>query len=257
MSGREVNSIHTRLLKLALIPEESKSYWEKHEPDKVPSESQQAYDEYWFGSINKNTVSIVLTNLRARFDAFPHCLEVLKKWSDISLNERTLICHWHLQLSDPMYRLFTSDFLQERFLFPPPVVNRNDVIRWVDSIGDGRWAYSTQVQFSRKLLYCASTAGLITGKKDPRSLQYPQISNRCLSYLLYLLREIEFEGTLLKNPYLVSVGLRGSLLEAQIRHCNTFSVQRMGEMTEFNWNFPDLQAWAESEWPEEEKECYG
>jgi hypothetical protein len=49
--------------------------------------------------------------LRARFDAFPNALHVLQRWPHMSPDTRRVVCHWHLQLSDPLYRDFTGTFL--------------------------------------------------------------------------------------------------------------------------------------------------
>jgi hypothetical protein len=55
-----------------------------------------------------------------------------------------------------------------------------------------------------------NTAGLVVGIRDPRPLTFPQIPDEALTYLLYLLREVQLTGTLLDNLYLASVGLVGS-----------------------------------------------
>lgn len=98
MTGREVTLMHTQLLQLSLIPEESQVFWQNYDTEVGV---EHAYDEYWFGSVNKKTVRNLLVSLKKRFAQFPHCLYPLKKWSDISFQERNLVCHWHLQLSDP------------------------------------------------------------------------------------------------------------------------------------------------------------
>ncbi|MCX5953197.1 MAG: hypothetical protein NTZ40_06835 [Cyanobacteria bacterium] len=39
---------------------------------------------------------------------------------------------------------------------------------------------------------------------------FPLVPDDALTYLLHLLREVDFEGTVLANPYLRSVGLAAS-----------------------------------------------
>ena len=75
--------------------------------------------------------------------------------------------------------------------------------------GPGRWTMATKVQFASKLLSAAYAAGLVASRRDPRPLTVPRVPDDALEYLLYLLREVEFEGTLLDNPYVASVGLDG------------------------------------------------
>ncbi len=95
------------------------------------------------------------------------------------------------------------------------------------------------------LLAAAGSAGLCSQKAGPRPLAYPSVAPEALAYLLYLLRGISFEGTLLDNPYLRSVGLEGGLLEDRLRRLPGISYWRMGELRDFGWQFPDLSTWAD------------
>lgn len=240
---REVNEMHTRLLQVTLIAQESQVFWEKYH-DEVTIE--EMYEEYWFGDINKATVRNLFNNLKNRFVQFPHSLYALQKWKNISIAERNIVCHWHLQLSDPLYRKFTASYLYERFLFPPATTSRDDVILWISHISQERWRRSTQVQFASKLASCAKSVGFIEGNKDPRNLKYPPVSSQALSYLFYLLREIDIAGSLMENPYLKSVGLEGSILQTQLRQCRDINVQKMGDIVEFNWKYKNLREWADA-----------
>ena len=65
-----------------------------------------------------------------------------------------------------------------------------------------------------------------------------------LEYLLYLLRETEFAGTLLDNPYLASVGLDGAVLVDRLRRLPGLAFRRQGDLTDFGWRHQDLRAWA-------------
>ena len=105
---------------------------------------------------------------------------------------------------------------------------------------------STLVQFASKLLSAASEAGLISPKRDPRDFLTPKVPDVALSYLLHLLRGIEFAGTLTENPYFASVGLAGALLDQRLRALPGVSFRRMGTLMEFDWSWPSLSAWAEA-----------
>ena len=241
----EVTQVHTRLLKCSLEVEESRAYW-RHTAAGEPANPERAFEEYWFGSRSLDRIKVLLTNLRARFDAFPAALAALQRWTDIDLECRRVICHWHLQLSDPLYRVFTGDFLLARRDQLRPQIHRDVVIAWVGDQGPGRWTMATRIQFASKLLSAAHTAGLVTTTRDPRPLAFPAVPALALTYILHLLRELDHAGTLLQNPYLASVGLAGDALEDRLRGLPDLSFQRQGVVIDLAWTFPSLTAWADA-----------
>lgn len=243
MPPQEVTQVHTRLLKCALQIEESRAYW-AHTDGTNAVTVQQAFDEYWFGARSLAWVEVLLNNMRARFDAFPDALGVLHRWSAITPDLRRLICHWHLQLADPLYRAFTGEFLVARRSGPRPEVTRALVVTWVGEQGPGRWTMATRIQFASKLLSAAFAAGLVAAKRDPRPLVVPRVVDAALAYLLYLLREVQFAGTLLENPYLASVDLQGTLLEERLRKLPGLTFQRQGDLVDFGWHYATLTEWA-------------
>jgi hypothetical protein len=109
----------------------------------------------------------------------------------------------------------------------------------------GRWSQATAVQFGSKLLSAASEAGLITAKRDPRTPLYPKITDEALTYLLYLLRGVSFEGTIARNPYLVGVGLDPPALEQRVRTA-AVSYRRLADVDDFDWAYGSLREWAEA-----------
>ncbi len=240
----EVTQVHTRLLKCSLDLEESRAYW-RHSVT-PPITPERAFTEYWFGARSLPRVALLLTNFRARFDAYPAALAVLQQWSDMDLATRRAICHWHLQLSDPLYRTFTGTYLLARHR---PHVNRDAVIAWVGEQGPGRWTMATRIQFASKLLTAANAAGLVVGIRDPRPLAVPQVPDEALTYLLHLLREVDFAGTLLDNPYLASVGLAGPDLDARLRAIDALRFRRQGTLVELEWAYADLPTWARAHHP--------
>jgi hypothetical protein len=104
---------------------------------------------------------------------------------------------------------------------------------------------STRIQFASKLLSAAFSAGLVARNRDPRPLVIPRVRDDAIEYLMYLLREVKFEGTLLKNPYIASVGLEGLSLQDRLRHLPGMAFKRQGGHVEFGWCYPDLRAWAD------------
>jgi hypothetical protein len=243
----EAAEIHTRILRLALGVEDSRSYWEHVDPTvPVADRALIAFERRWFGSKSLERVRFLLSTFVERYDAFPEALEVLRHWRAMDAATRQVICHWHLQLSDPIYRQFTGKFLVERRALRDPKVDRDIVLRWVKTEFPERWSAATCVQFASKLLSAASEAGVISPKRDPRSLLTPKIPDLALAYLLHLLRGTRFTGTLTENPYLTSVGLTEGFLDQRLRALRGLTFRRMAQLTEFEWDAPTLAAWAEA-----------
>jgi len=243
----EATTIHTRILRLALGIEDSRSYWEHVDP-RVPVavRAHVAFESRWFGAKSLDRVRFLISNFGDRYDALPEALSVLRRWRMMDAPTRQVICHWHLQLSDPLYRRFTGHFLVERRGFRDPHVDRDVVLRWVKTEFPDRWSEATGVQFASKLLSAASEAGVISPKVDPRALLIPKVPDLALAYLLHLLRGLRFGGTLIDNPYLASVGLSDGILDQRLRALPGVTFRRMAHLTEFEWEYPTLAAWAEA-----------
>lgn len=240
---RETTATHTRLSKCALEVEDSRAFW-SHADGTRSVDAQRAFDDYWFGARSLLRVKVLLANMRARFAAFPSALAVLHNWPHMSPETRRIICHWHLQLTDPLYRRFTGDYLVERRSRARPEVNRDLVVGWVGQHGSNQWTMTMRIQFASKLLSAAYSAALVTSNRDPRPVGLPRVPDEALAYLMYLLRETEFEGTLLDNPYTRSVGLEGAVLEERLRGLPGLTFMRQGDLTDFGWVQRDLRAWA-------------
>ena len=238
----ETTEVHTRLLKCALEVEDSRAYWRlwRAEP---PFGSQEAFDGYWFGARSLARVKVLLTNFRARFDAFPEAAIVLNRWPHMDPGTRQLICHWHLQLSDPMYRRFTGEYLVERRLRGRHEVTRDLVIAWVGDQGPGRWTMTTRIQLASKLMSSAYAAGLLGSNRDPRPMLVPRVQDEAIAYLMYLLRGVDFDGSLLDNPYTASVALDGRFLEERLASAPGLCFSRQGDLLDFGWTCAGLAEW--------------
>ena len=248
----EVTSIHTRLLKCALEVEDSRAYWSHRDGSDRPA-ADVAFSEYWFGARSMSRVEVLLTNFRARFDAYPQALRVLHAWRHMSPPTRSAVCHWHLQLADPLYRAFSGEFLVKRRDGPRPEVTRDLVTEWVADQGPGRWTMATKIQFASKLLSSAYAAELVRSKRDPRPLGVPQVPDEALEYLLHLLREVTFEGSLMDNPYLASVGLDGSVLTDRLATLPSLRFGSQAGVVHFGWRYDSLEAWAQATVAQEEE----
>lgn len=240
----EVTTMHTRLLKCTLEIENSRSYWRRSNGSQ-PLSAERAFEDFVFGNRSLQRLEELLPRLRARFDAFPPTLSVLHEWSPMPPETRRLICHWHVQLTDPLYRRFTGDYLVDRRESGRPAVTRDQVVKWVGQESGDRWSSSTQIQFASKLLSAARAAGLVQGTRDTRPLSLPTVPDEALEYLLYLLRAIEFAGTVLDNPYLTSVGLDGRFLTDRLKTLPSLKYLQQSDLVDLQWCYPDLRSWAD------------
>ncbi|MFT5455173.1 MAG: hypothetical protein ACI9K2_001652 [Myxococcota bacterium] len=248
MSARpgEVTEIHTRLMKCTLEVHEARAYWERAVPG-TPADPQEAFDQYWFGAKSLARVKVLLANFRARYDSFPEALRVLHAWRHMDPGVRQVICHWHLQLADPLYRAFTGDTLVHRRAGLRTEITRDLVVNWVGEQGPGRWTMSTRIQLASKLLSASAGAGLVdskAGARGARQLALPRVSDDALTYGIYLLRGLTFDGTLLANPYFRSVGLDGALLEDRLKGLDALTFRRQGDLLDYGWRHASLTAWA-------------
>lgn len=242
----EQTEAHTHLLRVTLGVAESRAYWARVTPGGAAPTTVQAFEQHWFGTRSQAMVKLILRSMRKRYEAYPQALAVLHNWQEMSPDTRRLICHWHLQLSDPIYREFSGQFLPDRRGGPRSELTRQRVIRLVDERFPGRWSPTTIIKWASTLLSTAHDAGLVKGIRDPRPLTYPRVPDEALAYCLHLLRGVCFDGTISDNPYLASVGLVGPVLEDRLRTLAGVTYRRMGDLVEFHWAAPDLTAWAEA-----------
>jgi hypothetical protein len=239
----EEAALHTRILRCTLAAEESQAYWE-HVDLAEPAERRnlRAFEERWFGVKSQAAVKVVLANLSARFDAYPAAFATLRGWRAMPPATRRLFCHWHLQLTDPIYRRFTGELLVQRREGARPSIDRDLVSRWVEQQAEGRWGAATRNAFGTKLLSTALEVGLVEGRRDPRRLAFPRVDDDALVYLLRLLRTVSFSGSILANPYLSSVGLFGPFLEQRLRALPGLAYRRVGDVIELEWVEPQPSA---------------
>ncbi len=243
----EFTVVHTRLLQLALAIEDSRAYWANVDPTMARARAAlAAFEQRWFGAKSLGRVKKLIANFVLRYDSFPAALTVLRQWPAMDPATRQAICHWHLQLVDPMYRRFTTEFLGQRCDADDPDLDRGRVSRWLRSTYGDRWAGSTINQFASKLLSAATQAGLVSRYPGSRRRLLPKLTDQALGYLLYLLRATTFAGNLVGNPYMESVGLSGALLEARLQRLPGITYRRLVDVDDFGWHYPSLTAWAEA-----------
>lgn len=245
--NEEERRFHTRLQKTTLAVAEARSYWTHWTPGESRDEiATNAFEERWFGPRSAARVRVLLESLRARFDAFPAAFSVLRRWRDIDPGTRTLVCHWHLQLSDPLYRAFTGELLPSLRRMGQTKTSRGEVLRWMAAIESARWGPASRIQLASKLLTSSREAGLVGPGQDFRPILMPLVPDVALGYLLHLLRGVRMRGTLTENPYTASVGLAGEGLEDRLSRLPGLNYRKQGGVAEFEWEAPSLDAWAEA-----------
>jgi hypothetical protein len=243
----EATEIHSRLLRCSLCPDESRAYWSNVDPHRPRESAARAFEQSWFGAKSEPWTTELLSNMRMRFDAFPDALHVLAGWRAMRFETRRLLCHLHVQLTDPLYRAFSGAFLPERRESIRPSIQRQAVIDWVAEFGPNHWALKTRIQFATRLLSCSLGAGLLGGNRDPRDAVTPRVPDEVLSYLLYLLRDLTFDGTLIANPYLASLGIVGNIVDERLNALSSIDFRRSGSTFEMGWQYADLASWARAE----------
>ena len=236
----EVTAIHTRILRCTLAVADARSYWAVPDVGPAAGRADRAFKEFWFGARSHARVALLLANLRLRFDAYPDALAVLRAWPGMDPATRTALCHWHLQLADPLYRAFTGDFLAQRRARDRPEITRAGAIAWVAEQDSGTWTMSTRIAFASKLLTAAAEAGIVGSRVDPRPLRLPRVPDEALLYLLHLLRGVDFEGTLLENPYLASVGLTGDTLATRLQTLPGVRYAAQGDLVDLAFDHASL-----------------
>jgi hypothetical protein len=120
---------------------------------------------------------------------------------------------------------------------------RDLVVDWMCSQKWGRWTMATIIEFAGKLLSASFSAGLVATNRDPRPLLIPRVPDDALEYLMYLLREVQLDGTLVQNPYVASMGIDVSSLEARLAGLPGLVFKRQGDLIDFGWRYPDLRSW--------------
>jgi len=68
-----------------------------------------------------------------------------------------------------------------------------------------RWGLPTRIRLASKLLSSWLSAGLVKTNRVPRPLLYPRVGDEALTYLMFLLREVEFAGTVAGDTDLILI----------------------------------------------------
>lgn len=240
----EGTEVHTRILRVMLAADDCYAYWQQVDLEVPPAErAEVAFQRRWFGPKSEARVRTLMGDMALRFDAYAPALRALHAWQTVPAAARPWICHFHVQLADPVYRRFTGDFLPGRRAQGFTKVDRESSARWVEQLEPGRWSPVTALKFAANMLSTAADAGILKERRDPRQLILPPVPDLALGYLLYLLRSVVFEGSLLDNPYLRSVGIVEDEVPRRLSNLPGLSYRALGGARDLEWQYDDLTGW--------------
>ena len=227
-----------------LAADDSNAYWRNVDLSvPVSARGHLAFEQRWFGTKSEARVRTIMSDMFERFDAYPEALALFHRLGRIPAGIRTLLCHLHTQLADPIYRRFSGDLLAERRSERRTTIDRPTVARWVDSLEPDRWSKVTCIKFASNLLATGFEVGLIGGRRDPRLLPHPIPPELFLGYALYLLRDVRFAGSLTDNPYLRSLGVVPATLRTFAPRIPGVRIAELGGVAEISFLEPNLTAW--------------
>ena len=157
----EVSVPHTGLLRLGLATAYSVIFWSRATEDIPAAEiARTAEEQGWFGDISSSRVRYVVRQLQKRFP-YP-ARKLLGFQPRAGSGQDALVCHWHLQLNDPLYRHYTSHYLLGCWSGPTTSVTLDGTEQWVRGRPSAReWKANTQRRMASGLMSAATEAGLI------------------------------------------------------------------------------------------------
>jgi hypothetical protein len=202
---QEIIAPHTGLLRLGLAVPQSVIYWRRADrPLEVGELREKAILEAWFENLSESRVKYLVNQLEKRFPFEVRALLGFQERPDE--NQNRLICHWSLQLTDPLYRSYTCEHLLERWSNPDSSVSLASSIRWVKKEPiTADWSQATVRRLAAGLLSAATEAGLCSGAgKGERNLKLPVVTPEDIHYLESLLRLAGAQEHL--HTYLTAVG---------------------------------------------------
>ncbi len=188
---KHVTSEHTGLLRMGLEVEASRLFWtQANNLETSRARRARAQAEGWYPDFSEARLRYVLAELERRFP--PAARTALRAWRPEQ--QSALVCHWHLQWSDPLYRDFTSSYLVTAWAMPHHGVGVSDVEGWLFQRRTHLdWSPSTRRRLASGLLGAATEAGFLSGNGRRRELRTVSVDRTSLAYLRAFLAEQENE----------------------------------------------------------------
>ena len=239
----ERQEVQTRLLRVGLAVDESRAYWRLADPTKRSHDLvETAFEEQWFGTKSFQRVSYLINTVSDRIGGGT---EELLAWDPENPQDRAWVCHWHLQRTDIIYRQFTDQYVCGLLKSDDPTLEKASTLEWLHTLAPGRWSGSTADRLATGLISSLSEAGYCDITPLPRPLVAPELSDHALAYLLYLLKRMTFEGSLLDNPYLRSSTVEIDLQE-RLQHLPQIEAEPGDGSGGLQWKHDTFTGWMKS-----------
>lgn len=180
----------------------SATFWRHADPSESLSERRaRALAEEWYLDLSDARRRYLLGEFDKRFS--PAHLRALKAWQPDAERQAPLLCHWHLQWSDPLYREFTSGFLVNAWAQPETKINVDAVDGWLEQRGSHtEWSASTRRRLASGLLSAAGEAGFLKGSGRLKEVRTVTVDGACMDYLRQQLLSDEGEPGLGEEIFL-------------------------------------------------------
>jgi hypothetical protein len=179
---------------MGLEVEASRLFWQRALPEEPATERRRrAREEGWYPRLSEARLRYLMGELEKRFPSA--LLEPLRSWGPEPERQAPLVCHWHLQWSDPLYLDFTSGYLVESWARSDRSVSVNDVDGWLQRRGShSSWSESTRRRLASGLLAAARDAGFLRGQGRQKELRTVMVDEASLLYLSRLRELAQAEG---------------------------------------------------------------
>lgn len=160
----------------------SQTFWSRAEAGEGAKDRWlRAREQAWYPALSEARLRYVMSELERRFPT--RALTALDKWRP-NQGQAPLVCHWHLQWSDPLYRDFSSGFLVGAWAKLDARVCVSDVDQWLAQRGSHPdWLPSTRRRLASGLLSAACEAGFLKGSGRDKELRTVMADAECISYL--------------------------------------------------------------------------
>jgi hypothetical protein len=176
---------------MGLQVDASMRFWSHVQAGESAAERRRrAAQEGWYPELSEARLKYLLSELEKRFPQ--SSLPALQAWSPEGERQAPLVCHWHLQCSDPLYRDFTSSYLVRLWARPDHGLSVAEVDAWLAARAPDRgWSATTRRRLASGLLGAAAEAGLLKGSGRKKEVRTVNVDAASMGYLRSVLLAAE------------------------------------------------------------------
>ncbi|MGK5091068.1 BrxA family protein [Deltaproteobacteria bacterium TL4] len=242
---------HTDIMRITARLEETRAYIRNFEETATTAELKtRAWEGQWFGFIPESIFIRLMPALYNRYGQYPQLMEVLKKWLSLGLESHDfkLICHLHLQLTDPYYRWVSGQCLPSRYREGLYEINNTILVSLLKNEIAAELKSNSLQKLARNILTTIRDVGLLKGTQN-KSMTTPVVSVEFLGYLLYTLSKLGYPvADIPASPYIQSLfrdreTFQGLLAEGQRK--NWWEYNWGNQIFTLSFQYPDILTWFE------------